>query len=967
MPGKSWITRLCCACVIGAILAPAILSCSSTLGKSLGSVPSNPFTYSYDLDEATLKALLEPDSADVLMAASPFYVSEQPAGAQKIDAYNQVRAKKIAEIYKEALNLGKSAVALKAKLGEARNAYLNYVDAIVAAEPKVKAFTGATVDQLGQIYFQEILVEAEYNSVQSESDDDILAKSTLDYLKVIKALELGRLYIEDIDNLNYYGALMMAYLERSNDVAVKKANDTFNQAMKVTDDLAKGVEEVYTSLKKVDYGLKQLDTASYYFTMAAYDFISTSTADLEKKLGTLVPGDKLSREDIQMFQIYLGLYEKWQEQLKKEAQSIPTNRLLDVTVWKPNAGVAYAADTTPMVNYPKAVAAMDEGLKANDATAKRARDFVVWTTAKAILRDRIEKLNLELDPRIGVGMAIDTAKYFENRILNEIGEQTGLLDAREVNEEDWKNWQAISQNAKAGISGAQILKDSAKVMQESEERAAKWVSEKAVSAAELAESLYTTGHLPSDTSQPSKGAKAIGIAAGEMSKLATGKFSLFAQGMYQALDPTSSALDVSKGMVKIAISIGGPAEGPIRGAEAKAGALLRGSASGMMERNLPKIESSIDAFLTKLVKLHIADPSILSPENIGKIIKLESALKRYATLSKAELERLGNIWASESGKTIGKSARDINTRLLGSRDMVKRLLGDGGWEFLEKLGAMHMEDIGMKAFGIAQSPVALKAQPAPPAAAKPSPPESAATAPKPPASSQPTAAPPPAKPATEYRVYKLILDFDVTETFKSDNGFLRYAADEKTTFHAESEDFRLAVSYTAGDKTKVRVFGKNFTFSGVVQASKSSYSTTPPSWVPDPTQSGQASTSGNFDPKWWLTLGANFTYGEQGGISFDPSSTGTFGIYGWGVSPQKYGLAGPSELANYAFYDVFGTQALGTASGFTPAVTIKNKLFDKAGSSIKFAGKGVDTVYGNAGVHNFSYSGTVTLKYLRSE
>ena len=26
MPGKSWITRLCCACVIGAILAPAILS-----------------------------------------------------------------------------------------------------------------------------------------------------------------------------------------------------------------------------------------------------------------------------------------------------------------------------------------------------------------------------------------------------------------------------------------------------------------------------------------------------------------------------------------------------------------------------------------------------------------------------------------------------------------------------------------------------------------------------------------------------------------------------------------------------------------------------------------------------------------------------------------------------------------------------------------------------------------------------
>ncbi|MDO8567325.1 MAG: hypothetical protein Q7R57_01265, partial [Dehalococcoidales bacterium] len=541
---KSLSTKLCSGLLVLAVLLPLALSCKQTPEPRPEPVPANPFTSNYQVDESNAKFFTNSDSVALLAAASPFYIADQPLPSQQTGAYEKARAKKIDEIKKEAQSLALTVTKLKPKLGEVKGAYISYLQTSLDAEPQLLDFVSAVVTKMQDVDDSEAILESEYNSIDTSGLDSAYARSFLDYMKVVKAAELGSLYLQDIEDLAAYAGLTLTGLSKHNSAVISKAGEKLIQNMKGLDGLKPDVLAIISSRQKIDYGLRQLSTGSYYFALAANDFISKSLHDLEAAADKLTPREGLTKADIQAIQQYLALFERQLEQVKQQTQAVDKSKLITVSVYEDRPGVAYAAE--PPGNFAKAVSSVQGPARADEDANKKSTYFSkdwadTWKGAVSIVSNdyQVQLYRAMLkEAQQGVGQIIDVTKVaVDYGVTAGVRRAYGIpKDVIDENVEMSKAWVRYQQNLENNMSGVEVLRNAGSTVKGAEDAVGKGAS---------------------------LGVKAIGgnewmaSGVGEVSRLTVGLFTGMVGNVYTLADQSSTPADLAVASLGLAFSLYG--------------------------------------------------------------------------------------------------------------------------------------------------------------------------------------------------------------------------------------------------------------------------------------------------------------------------------------------------------------------------------------------------------------------------
>lgn len=512
-------------------------------------LPATPFTSDYEMSGANLAFFTDNDSIETLLAASPFYTGGQGLPSQKDEAYQDARAEKIEEIKAEAESLAQAVLSTKDRLDDVRSAYLNYLSVTLDAEPRLGPFAADSFAQVEFLAAKEILTESEYLGLKTEGMANAYARTFIEYLKVLKAVELGALYLRDSDNLAGYAAVALATLESSVNPAIQKANTQLDEGMKALDSLRGELQPVVASLEKINYGFNQLYTASYYFTLSADEYVTSALRELEAKVDGLTPREGLTKQDIDGIQAYFALFQKWQAQVKQAADSLPKNRLLKVSDFgEAVPGAVYAADTAG--NYGKSVKAMSGPLKAEETEKQQSKFGRGWSVVKDAMLGKPAAQTL--------GLAIDVAGVFGKMSARgyyalwygELPEDNGV--------ELKKDWETVLENYERNMSGVQTLRTAEEYMKGAEETVGK-------GAEALVSKIMPDG---------------AAWVAGEVARATAGLVTGFAHGLYKLADQQADAGQMAEGAVELGFSLIGGSKVIIRGSQMAKGLAAEAKAVG---------------------------------------------------------------------------------------------------------------------------------------------------------------------------------------------------------------------------------------------------------------------------------------------------------------------------------------------------------------------------------------------------
>lgn len=514
-------------------------------GKTVsGPEEKNPFNFDYKIDQTNVDFFVKGDTVNTLIADTPFYTGAQPLPGQRTSEFDTARANKVKEIKQEADTLFQTVDKMKPQLANLRTAYLSYLTISSKEEPKLAGFTKETFDKVAFLMSKEQIVESQYKSISSDNIANSNAKSLADYIKVAKAVELGGLYLQDIDNISVYAALAINATEGHSNQKIKEASEKLDGDMEALDDLKSDVEAVMSSMSKIDYGFKQLDTCDYYLALEATEFITSSLPDLKAKVGILAPKGRLTAEDIKFTKAYLSYFEKVNDTLKQSLNSVDKTKLIPIDQQQESSvPFAYAAGKNTGQNYANAYRAVAQAPRTAAPAAEDGYLAKGWSGVKTVVRGA----------KTVVGVGLDTLGAAAANI-SQIG--IGIYRGQPA-EQIWEgmeqNSKEIIENYKLGISGASTLKTAGEYLEGAE-----------------------TG-----IGQAAEGAvdKTIGQgwtswAVGGVTKATVGMFTGLGRGIYQVANTDATTGEIAEGTANIVLSFVGGSKVIIKGSQVPG--LLRG-------------------------------------------------------------------------------------------------------------------------------------------------------------------------------------------------------------------------------------------------------------------------------------------------------------------------------------------------------------------------------------------------------
>lgn len=553
--GRGTIRSKIAAILVVLSLVPLSFSsgCSSNAKSTKNAVEviqpkeKNPFTLDYKLDDGTIKSFTQNDSINTLMASTPFYAGNQGLPSQKTSEYDKARSKKVNEIKDEAGTLVNTSVSIKPKLDKIRNAYLSYLTTALKQEPKLEDFTKEAFSQISRSMSKEQIIESEYNSIKPDGITNPYAKSFNEYLKVTKAVELGSLYLQDVNNIGALAAFSLEGLGKSTNPAILEANKKLDKDMGQLDSLKKDLLSITISINKIDYGFKQLNTGDYYMARTANNFMGAQMGDLKARAKALKPREGMTEQDIKFIQSYLAYFEKAQASFDDYLKSVDKKTLvpIDKTVSVP-AGItaAYAADQGQ--DYTNAYVSVTS--KANPPEPPATGFFAKgWSAIKTAAHG----------VQTGIGVGLDTMGAGV-RNISQVG--CGLWYGNKPSEiwQDMKNnTKEIFDNYNKSMSGSSTLQTAHDYLEGIEKGAGK-AAESAV------ESTLGKGWTS--------------WATGGIIKTTTGMFTGLGKGIYKVGNRNSSTATIVEGTLDIGLSFIGGSKVIIKGSQVPG--LLKGLSEG---------------------------------------------------------------------------------------------------------------------------------------------------------------------------------------------------------------------------------------------------------------------------------------------------------------------------------------------------------------------------------------------------
>jgi len=313
-----------------------------------GPKESDPFTFSYESGDSDYAFYTDGDSIVTLMCSSPFYSGMQPLPGQKTGEYEAAWSKKVEELNQESQKIVQAVNRVKPQVATMRSAYLSYLSVCFENEKMLKGFVSGTVADMVRLSVEEQVVEAQYLSFGQYEPINAFFDSYQNYIQVTKAVELGSLYLEDTNNMLADAAVSMRILENHPSSQIKTASSQLDADFKALDPMCADLAVIASSIEKIGYGLKQLETGNYYLARSADSFIKDSLPDMKNKVDSITPNEYFTQEDIDMTRDYLALFELWQSSLRERLDGVDKSSLIKISYAQPAEGgffsPVYAAD-----------------------------------------------------------------------------------------------------------------------------------------------------------------------------------------------------------------------------------------------------------------------------------------------------------------------------------------------------------------------------------------------------------------------------------------------------------------------------------------------------------------------------------------------------------------------------------------------------------------------------------------------
>ncbi|GEM_PF-1349469 len=652
-----------------------------------------PFTFDYKLSESNIGFFTQGDDITTLLAAGPFYSGSQPLPSQGTADYDAARTRKVAEIIKEADTLAQTVIRLKPQMAVMRSAFLAYLTTIRKEEPKLGSFVKETFGQVATLAVKEQLVEAQYNSIAGSGNDRSLAGSFMDYTKVQNAVEMGGLYLEDANNMLGYAAIALKAAENHPKAEIRTANAQLDKDMQALDGIRKDLTALASSMEKIDYGLKQLYTASYYFSRSANDFMATSLPDLKAKAASLTPKEGLTAENIQAVRAYLALMEKWQSQMRERTDSPDKSKLISIEPqkerrWFVFAGVADAA-VEPPDDYTNAVSSLRSTMKAGDQKKDDSGYLAKgWNAARTAYHGA----------QTAIGVTIDTAgAVVANTSRIPLGIYYGN-SARDIVQDQKNNWNQVADNFKKGTSGSETLRTAGDYLE----------------AVELAARETVENPIAGKTGLGD--AYVIPWAAGAITQATVGMFTGLGKGLYKLADRQSDATRLVEGGLDVGLSLVGGSKVITQGSKVPGVVKgLAGEAEMAGKMGLNYVESAFAENARKNLLKESAEllaKNNLSGKEAAKLISNSlqiqareelarglAAVRGRMTLEMTQIIKTGGANALAGAKeTIKGSLEDMLKQQFelsakGVIDAFGKVVGTSGKEYLDNLIAGWADDM----------------------------------------------------------------------------------------------------------------------------------------------------------------------------------------------------------------------------------------------------------------------------------
>lgn len=601
--------------LVSLLLCSGLLAgCASFRNAQVKPVVKNSFTFNYELSNSNLDFFTASDSIDTLLSSSPFYSGSQRLPSQKTDEFDKARSAKIKEILDEADALVSTARKVKPKLATVRSSFLSYATDSFKEEPKLQKFVEESFSQVSLLMSKEQIVESQYKSMDTSGITNPHAKAFEETLKVTKAVELGSLYLEDVNNIGAYAAIAIKATENHPSSRIKRANEELDSNMQALDDIKDDLASIASSIEKIDYGMRQLRTADYYLAQEGSHFIASSLPDLKAKASTLTVKAGLTKEDIAFIQAYLAYFEEFQKILSKSLDSVDKRTLISLDQEKGlGIPIAYAAEKGQ--NYANAQASLAPSLK-----SKNKESSAFFSNGWSAIKNTVNKTKLV------VGLGVDTAGV---AVRNASQIACGLW-AGNTTEEIWADMRSNSlelvNNYNRGISGSSTFRTAGEYL-ENVERAASDV------AGSIVEARVGSGWTSWTMSR--------------IAKATIGMFTGLGKGIYKITKTDATGGEIAEGTLDIGLSFVGGSKVVIKASQLPGlfrGLAQQGRLLGKQGFNLlDTVGANIDKRIFSKEIAALLDKNKLTSKELVRLISSSIELQAREAMERTLAEQRGAL------------------------------------------------------------------------------------------------------------------------------------------------------------------------------------------------------------------------------------------------------------------------------------------------------------------------------------
>ena len=670
--------------VVIVIVAVTAIIVPRFIGPS-GPKEKEPFTLNYKLNAENVKFFTKNDDMATLLACTPFYAGAQSLPTQKSQEFDEARVKKVDEIIAESDKLAVSALGLKSDVDDLRKALLDYLTICLKQDPRAKTFAGDASREVLRLYTQEALAEAEYKSIDTKSND-AFTRSFMQYMKTVKGVRLGALYLQDINNIAAFAAMGIEGLSGSKDAKITEANGKLDGAMAKFDGMKSQIEDVMSGMRKVDYGFKQLKTGDYYYACSAVNFMRTSIPELKKIAQNIKPGKYMDEQSIKFTRGYLGKFDNFSAGFEKYLASVPKSSLLSVASHTRAPDYAYAQDKPN--DYGTAFLSIAQPVK-DSGEAKEGWLASGWSGLKKVVHGT--------QSVIGVGLDVAGTSV---KNLTQLG--AGIYygnSAKEIWTEMKKNSNQIITNWKENKSGADTMHTANQYINAIDD-GAEYIAGKGV------EKVIGDGWTSWGVGKVSKATVGILTGLGKGITLVGNRDAQASDYVIGTMEIASSAIGGSKLIIK-----GSQLPGFLTGLTKSAWISAKGSLNTVAKiaGNMEKAE--MEGLMKTAIKGGMQTAGFEGRQAIN-----QAMLEAIAQSNKALKAELATIiesglkagWANFNG-TLRESLFDFTRKqFTGNLKSIASLFGSSGTDYVDNVMANWIEDAikGMVDQAMAEAPIA---------------------------------------------------------------------------------------------------------------------------------------------------------------------------------------------------------------------------------------------------------------------